>query len=523
MKNTAYPLRPHTRAYEATSASPRVADWERRAYGPNAALDDADIARARSQDAIRNNPWLNNALDLIVSHIIGCGIQPRPKLQDPGRRAALLDLWNASVPELDADGTHDFYGWQTLLTRARHESGEVFIRRRPRLPSDGLTVPIQFQALEADLLPLRHNSGVGANSIRQGIERTPYGQRVAYWFYDSHPADRTLTRKAQQLTRIPAEAIRHHYTPLRPGQLRGEPTPMSALLRARNMDHFESAELARKKARAKFVGAIYKENPEDNPLTEKDPKEDDSRAYVDIEDAYMLQLKLHERVTLESGDSGGSGLIDFLRTQLRAIAAGMGVPFELMTGDYSGTNDRIMRVILNTFYRRLEIQQDALIAQVLQPVWNWWLDAVAFYDLLPLPGYQTSDTARRAWQRCEWRAHAWSYVNPLQEAQTTVLKIKNGLTSRSSAVAESGWDAEDIDRQQALDRQRERDLGLTYGATVEPAPESDPPEKPDAPEPRHDSPIPSPHRPDLQHPAADSPRQTRRHHRGPGPAPGTGY
>ncbi|MFZ4792339.1 MAG: phage head-tail joining protein [Candidatus Competibacteraceae bacterium] len=236
-------------------------------------------------------------------------------------------------------------------------------------------------------------------------------------------------------------------------------------------------------ARAKFVGAIYRETSEDNPISDQTPKEEDGRAYVDIEDGYMLQLGLNERATLESGDSGGSGLIDFLRTQLRAIAAGMGVPFELMTGDYSGTNDRIMRVILNTFYRRLEIQQDALVAQVLQPLWGWWLDAVNAAGLLPLRGYTESNRARRDWQRCEWRAHAWSYVNPLQEAQTTVLKIENGLTSRTAAVAESGWDAEDIDRQQALDRQRERDLGLRYGSPAPdpaPDPESEPTPDPES-------------------------------------------
>lgn len=474
-------VRSITRAYEATSTKTRLDDWDRKAYGPNAALDDADYARARSQDAVRNNPWINNALDLIVSHIIGCGIQPRPKIADSGLRTELLDLWNLSVPELDADGTQDFYGWQTLLTRARHESGEVFIRRRPRFPSDGLTVPVQFQALEADLLPLRHNAMNGNNPIRQGIERTPYGKRAAYWFHPEHPADRSLTGTTTELVRVPAEQVLHHYTPNRPGQLRGEPTPMSVLLRARNMDGFESAELTRKKARAKFVGAIYRETPEDNPISDQAPKEEDGRAYVDIEDGYMLQLAYNERVALESGDSGGSGLIDFLRTQLRAIAAGMGVPFELMTGDYSGTNDRIMRVILNTFYRRLEIQQDALVVQVLQPVWAWWLDAVNAAGLLPLRGYTESNRARREWQRCEWRAHAWSYVNPLQEAQTTVLKIENGLTSRTAAVAESGWDAEDIDRQQAIDRQRERDLDLNYGASApEPPPADDPPppEKP---------------------------------------------
>jgi lambda family phage portal protein len=174
----------------------------------------------------------------------------------------------------------------------------------------------------------------------------------------------------------------------------------------------------------------------------------------------MLQLKLHERVTLESGDSGGSGAMDFMRTHLRAIASGMGVPFELMTGDYTGTNDRIMRVILNAFYRDLEIAQERLINQVLQPIWTAWMDAAWLSGAMKLPNYAAN---RRRWQRCQWRAHAWSYVNPLQEAQTAVLRINNGLTSRSAVVAESGWDAEDIDRQQAEDHAREESLDLHYG------------------------------------------------------------
>lgn len=471
------PLRHHritAGPYEATSKRPSVADWDRVGYGPNAALDDADVSRARAQDAVRNNPWIHNALDLLVSHQIGCGIQPFPKIADAGLRAELLQLWNDWTPHADADGVNDFGAWQNLITRAALESGEVFIRLRPRRPADGLPVPLQVQALEADLLPIHHNSSTPR--IRQGIELNPWGQRIAYHFYREHPGDRYASLSLGSLSRVAAAEILHHYTPSRPGQLRGEPTPISVLVRARQMDGFEAAELARKKARAKFVGAIYRENPEDNPLTDQAVTEEDSRAYVDIEDAYMLQLKLHERVTLESGDSGGSGLIDFLRVQLRAIAAGMGVPFELMTGDYSGTNDRIMRVILNTFYRRLEIRQDHLIAQVLQPLWNAWIFAAEYSGAIRLPGYRDQP---RTYQRCEWRAHAWSYVNPLQEAQTAVLKIQHGLTSRRAAVAESGWDVEDIDQQQAADQQRERDMGLRYGLTPDPAPESpEPPETP---------------------------------------------
>lgn len=461
------PLRAYQmRGYESASTSRRLDDWDRISQGPNAVLDDADISRARSQDAIRNNPWLRKGLRLLVSHTIGCGIQPRPLIADPARRSEILTLWNEWTREADADGALDFYGLQTLLTRARLESGEVFVRLRPRRPSDGLTVPLQLQVLEADLLPLHHNSQNGGNSIRQGIERTPFGQRVAYWFYREHPGDRYTVANLGNLSRVNAAEVLHHYDPERPGQLRGAPDTLSALVRARKLDQYESAELTRKRNRAKFQGAIYRESPDDNPLTDVAPTVEDGRAMVDIEEGYMLQLALNERAEFYGGDTGSSGL-EFLRTHLRAIAAGLGVPYELLTGDYEGTNDRIMRVILNAFYRDLEIAQERLIHQVLRPVWHAWLLAADFSGALNLPGYAADP---RPWQRCEWRAHAWSYVNPLQEAQTAILKIRNGLTSRSAVVAESGWDAEDIDAQQAADHEREEAYDVHYGASATDSP-----------------------------------------------------
>ncbi len=382
------PPAPHTisaRAFDATSTTPRVADWEQIAYGPNAALADAPLARARSQDAARNNPWIAHALRLLVSHQIGCGIQPYPLIADRALRDDVNALWNRWITEADADGAHHFYGWQSLLARAERESGEVFVRLRIRRPKDGLSVPLQVQAIEADLLPMYHTteSVAGSNKIRQGIELTPFGKRVAYHFHPEHPGDRYGQADFNRLTRVPAETVLHHYHPQRPGQLRGIPTPVSVLYRARNLDHYESAELTRKKNKARFSGAVWKENPDDNPLTdvpanpilknlqaqltaleasadylannptalasaaslrEQIITEQERKTFIDIEDGYMLQLGMNERIELFGGDTGNSGAMDFLRTHLRAMAAGMGVPFELMTGDYSGTNDRIMRV-----------------------------------------------------------------------------------------------------------------------------------------------------------------------------------
>ena len=498
------------RAYEATSANPRVADWEQTAYGPNAALDESARARARSQDAGRNNPWVIRAFRLLVSHTIGCGIQPHPLIQDRALRDKITALWADWADEADADGAHHLHGLQALLVRAAIESGEVFVRLRPRRPEDGLTVPLQIQTIEADLLPTHHNllSDTG-NRIRQGIELTPIGRRAAYWFYKEHPGDRYIYPDLSTLTRVPAAAVLHHYEPQRPGQLRGAPTPVGVLYRARNLDLYEAAELTRKKNKARFSGAVWKDNPEDNPLSDvpanpilnklqtdlataesfpNDPaqvalaaelreqivEEQQRKTFIDIEDGYMLQLGQNERIELFGGDTGSQGAIDFLRTHLRAIAAGMGVPFELMTGDYGSVNDRIMRVVLNVWYRDLEMAQERLIHQVLKPLWIAWLDAAYLSGALTLPGYLDN---RRAYQAVEWRAHAWSYVNPLQEAETQILKINNGLTSRRAVVSEANWDIEEIDRQQAEDRQRERGLGLHYGAVAEP-PAAEPMERP---------------------------------------------
>lgn len=448
------------RAYEAASTSWRLEDWAGYSYGPNSALDDLSISRARAQDATRNNPWLAHGIRILTAHLIGCGIQPRPKIDDAALRAELLALWDAWGTEADADGQQDFSGWQTLVARARIESGECFVRLRPRRPEDGLAVPLQVQALEGALCPVELNGANGNNTIRQGIEITPFGKRAAYWMFRNHPGEMMYT--GQDRVAVPAEFVLHHYTPNRPGQLRGAPDMLSALLRARKLDLYESAELTRKQNRAKFNGAITRLDPNGpNPLTGTDVVTEGDRSLVDVEEGYMLQLAPGESVDLYNGDAGGQGAIDFLRMHLRAIAAGIGVPYELLSGDYEGTNDRIMRVILNAFYRNLEIEQDRFIAQVLRPIWRAWLDAAVLSSAIRIRDY----SSRRAqYQSCEWRAHAWSYVNPLQEAQTAVLRIQNGLTSRAAAVAESGWDVEEVDRQQADDRAREERLGLNYGA-----------------------------------------------------------
>ena len=67
--------------------------------------------------------------------------------------------------------------------RTRREAGEIFIRRRPRLLSDGLPVPIQYQLLEPEFCRVNYNLTFNGERVYAGIgsvrsPSTPSNQQV---------------------------------------------------------------------------------------------------------------------------------------------------------------------------------------------------------------------------------------------------------------------------------------------------------------------------------------------------------
>ncbi|MEA6724083.1 phage portal protein, partial [Salmonella enterica subsp. enterica serovar Montevideo] len=132
------------------------------------------------------------------------------------------------------------------------EGGETFIRLRTRLPSDGLTVPLQLQLLEGDHCP--HLKTDAAANIRQGIQYNAIGRRTGYYLYREHPGDGILTPAGLELALVPATDVCHLYRAMRPGQDRGEPWLARALRTLYDLDGYLDAELVRKKNAARFLG-----------------------------------------------------------------------------------------------------------------------------------------------------------------------------------------------------------------------------------------------------------------------------
>ncbi|MDC6127202.1 phage portal protein, partial [Burkholderia gladioli] len=446
--------------------------WRVSGAGPNAAaVQNLPLMRARARDAIRNDPWAKTAIGRLVSNTIGAGIQAHPQHPIDAIRKEQKQLWEDSGEEIDADGLNDLAGVQTLAARSFFSDGEVLVRRRMRSPRDGLAVPMQIQLLEGDMLPMDKNEIVAGGEIINGVEFDRDGRRVAYHLYQRHPGEYgRASFTNMQTVRVPADEIAHVFQALRPGQVRGVPELSTVLLRLRSLDNFDDAVLFRQEVSNLFAGFIVKPHSEPglmgDPITggAVDYDADGFSPVVSLEPGGMQELAPGEDVRFASPPGAGTDYAPFMRQQLMAAAASVGMPYEVLTGDLRDVSDRVLRVILNEFRRSVEqIQWNVFIHQFCRKVWRWWVDACALSGAMSMPDYYRR---RRDYLRVRWVPQGWPYIHPVQDVTAKRMEIRSGLASRSGAVLARGDDPEQVDNENAADLAREQRLGLRYDTLV---------------------------------------------------------
>ncbi|MFB3816130.1 MAG: phage portal protein [Candidatus Methylomirabilales bacterium] len=453
--------------YEGASTTRRARGIHAPTVGPNSGLVySLGLLRDRSRAAVRNDGHAEAGIDSLVSNIVGTGITPKSLAPDPEFRKRLHQLWWDWTSEADADGLLDFYGQQSLAVRGWLEGGEEFIRLRPRLPGDGLTVPLQVQLLEAELVPQDYTTTApNGNPIRAGIEFDKIGRRAAYWCWQQRPEQLDPFQAGAAMVRIPADQMVHLYAPIRAGQIRGLPQLTRAIIRLHDIDNTDDAVRVRHKLANLFVGFIrppaVDSSPEVDPLTGKAIETENDRALVGLEPGLFQELAPGEDVTFSQPPQVGGDYSEFLRLQLRGAAVAVGVPYELLTGDLGQVSDRSLRVIIQEFRRRIEQRQHHVVAHMLnRRIWLAFITRAILAGALDAPAAYWADP--RPWTRVEWTPPAWPYLHPVQDVEHEKLMVRSGFKSRQQVVKERGWDVETVDAEIAADRARADSLGLQF-------------------------------------------------------------
>ena len=420
---------------------------------------------ARARWLVRNNGYAVNAVESWAANTVGDGIKPISKIGDAARKEELQRLWLAWTDEADSEGLTDFYGLQRRAAREVFMAGEVFFRIRMRRADDGLTVPVQLQMLPTEMLPLEQ-TGIAANgnAIRQGIEFDRIGRRVAYHFLRRHPGDSTDPGLAGDIVRVPASEVIHVIDPVEGGQLRGVSKLAPAIVKLFLLDQYDDAELDRKKVAAMYAMFVTSPAPE-NPFAPAE--EEDVPTGVEISPGQIVRLDPGEDVTVGQPADSGATYEPFQYRTLLQISAALGIPYPYLANDMVKGNFSNSRLALIEFRRRVSAwQHSVMVWQLCRPVYARWMDAAVLSGALTLPGYETN---RARLLTADWLPTKWDWVDPLKDANAEIAQIEAGLKSRTQAIAERGYDAEQVDREIAAERARERTLGLDFRRPGSPA------------------------------------------------------
>ncbi|MBV2145856.1 MAG: phage portal protein, partial [Wolbachia endosymbiont of Pissodes strobi] len=212
--------------------------------------------------------------------------------------------------------------------------------------------------------------------------------------------------------------------PLRPGQIRGVPWLSSVLLKLYELDQYDDAELVRKKTAAMFAGFITRLDPEANIMGEGESNEQ-GVALSGLEPGTMQLLDPGEDIKFSEPSDVGGSYEAFMKQQLRAIAVGMGITYEQLTGDLTNVNYSSIRAGLIEFRRRCGmLQHNIMVFQFCRPVWDRWLELALLSGELDIGKEWTKKGGK---EEVKWIAQGFDWVDPLKDQQAQQMAVRNGF------------------------------------------------------------------------------------------------
>lgn len=446
--------------YDAATQGRRAAGWRRTVRDANGELTPAVVAALRgiARDLTRNNPFAARGVATIANNMVGTGITfqvyRNGKIDDALNKKARAHF---DTTKCDSGGRHDLYGLQLQAARTIVESGAVIMRRRWRRSSDGLPLPVQLQVLEPDYIdpskhgPLATEPGKNGGFIVHGVQFNPLGAREGYWLYSGHPGAGRVASLGSTL--IPAADVAHVFRADRPEMEHGATWLAPIVLRMKDFADYEDAQLTRQKLASAYVGVV---TGEDDGGVIPGIQTEEGEGFADrepldyIEPGTFQYARPGEEVTFSSPPSV-EGYGDYTKVSLRAIAAGLGTPYEALTGDLSGVNFSSGRMGWLEYHRSLSTWQWTMfIPQFCGAVGQWMIDALA------MVGENVDGVEVR------WTPPGREMINPAEEVKSSRDAIRAGGKTISQWARERGEDPDTFLAEAAADFAKLDELGLIF-------------------------------------------------------------
>jgi len=376
------------------------------------------ITRERARYEIANNSYAAGIVSTKANDVIGPSIQ----LQ-------LGDSKLAERVEKDFEKwAKDIKLWSKVRTmqHAKISDGEsfaMFITNR-KLRGE---IKLDLRVIECDMIEGWIGNLAKDDQI-DGIKFDEAYNPTEYRLLKVHPGDyRTISTGAGSW--IPRKFMMHYFRADRPGQVRGISEIIAGLSLFGQLRRFTSA-VIESASRAAEISAIMHTDllPEKLAAELADPV-----TVLDVERNSIMSLPEGWDLTQLKSEHPSTTYETFKRQIINEAGRSLNMPLNIAMCDSSGYNYASGRLDHQTYDRSINIERQDLIDEVLDRIYDAWLDEYS---------------ARRSLSReqlAEISDHVWNFsgrdhVDPAKEANADNTRFNNGSLTKAAYYGKRGQD-----------------------------------------------------------------------------------
>lgn len=414
--------------------------------------------RARSRRMVRSNPYGKRFIEIIKSNVVGPnGIQvnaQRTKADGkPDRRAneavesAFRD-WSQS--HCDYFGRSSFCELTNMTIACAAQDGEFLLE----IINAG-KYNFQLKAIDAELLDIDRHEPTATGEIRMGVEYDGQGRVIWYHFRKRHHLG---SYAAGERYRIAADRIIHGFIPMYPDQSRGIPWMHASLESAKHLEKYQEGAIVNARASANTFNVVRSPEGEEYFGDEED-EADPSISYDNIEAGSTIDIGRRELVNINPAYPHQM-YDDFVKSNLRSIASGLGISYHTLSNDLEGVNYSSIRTGVLEDRELFKMLQNWLIRVYIEPVYKKWVVFAYASGQIKLSGGQPVGEPVKTYQNATFQGRRWAWVDPQKDMASNQIYIKERLKSRSQIMREQGDDPETVWPEIAREEQLMAALGI---------------------------------------------------------------
>lgn len=388
-------------------------------------------ARDRGYHCYRNNLVAKTLIDTEVDNVIGDGLNFHPTSSSEEWNREAIDKYYEWLEVANVEGPHRVTGCEMLrglwtYSRVAGDIGWMHVTRGNEsrvqiVPSQNIVTP------DADLADRRIKDGILFSRLRRPLA-------YSVLTYDETTGERDFKWiKADDFNYLP------HFGAT--NAARGETAYAHVFDHLTNFDRYvDGVSLAA--WMATVFGIIFKQS-------------NSAKQVAQLSEQYNAAGDLQKAITFEGGQAKYIGTDDevaqvqahqpmqqtpdFIRALLRLAGMVFGQPLEAFARDMSTCNFASARIGLIPFYRRCLILGQGTFAPRWSRTTQWWLSRERL----------RADGDPKKWitpfpvdfKKHEFRSNAWTYTDPVKEAQGDLLELDMETKSPQMVIQERGRDA----------------------------------------------------------------------------------